>query len=316
LHIDAFEDHVSLQYKETKGDLVKDKYGRKHNTIMPRLIYVYEGIEKEAPKSKRNKLTAKQHFGRASGSIEELWDEVEEYIDETYDRDVLEKIYIKGDGAEWIKKGLEVLGAKTVFVLDKYHLNKYILQATSHLEADIKETRQAIYDAFSFEDKEDIRKIFKEILAKTQKETKKEAVKKSRTYILKQWEGIIIKNDDPHARLGCSAESHISHIYSARLSSRPLGWSELGVDKMARLRVYKANGGKIYDLIKYKEEKEKRVVAEEIRKSLEKEIKRKRQKYNNEWNAVLVGISSGKRDGLRVSLKALRGICGWLDFIK
>ncbi len=47
---------------------------------------------------------------------------------------------------------------------------------------------------------------------------------------------------------GCSAEGHVSHILSSRLSSRPLAWSKTGVDQMARLRVFVANGGNIYEL--------------------------------------------------------------------
>ena len=57
--------------------------------------------------------------------------------------------------------------------------------------------------------------------------------------------GIIIKNEDSDARIGCSAESY---ILSDRLSSRTLGGSTLGADKISRLWVYKASGGKIYNL--------------------------------------------------------------------
>ena len=49
----------------------------------------------------------------------------------------------------------------------------------------------------------------------------------------------------------CSAEGHISHIYADRMSSRPLGWSKTGADKMARLRVYKKNGGDMLYLVRY-----------------------------------------------------------------
>ena len=44
-----------------------------------------------------------------------------------------------------------------------------------------------------------------------------------------------------------SAEGHISHILSSRLSSRPNIWvgSVIGADEMARMRAYKANKGSI-----------------------------------------------------------------------
>ena len=44
---------------------------------------------------------------------------------------------------------------------------------------------------------------------------------------------------------GCAAEGDISHTYSDRMSSRPLGWSEHNVDKMERLRILRANGTNI-----------------------------------------------------------------------
>lgn len=47
---------------------------------------------------------------------------------------------------------------------------------------------------------------------------------------------------------GCSAEGHVSHILSSRLSSRPLGWYRKGVDQMSRLRVFASNGGDVYGL--------------------------------------------------------------------
>lgn len=72
---------------------------------MPRLVYIYEGIEKESLNSKRNKLINKHYFGGVYSNSEELWDEVECYIEEYYDSDKIEKIYICGDGASWIKKG-------------------------------------------------------------------------------------------------------------------------------------------------------------------------------------------------------------------
>jgi hypothetical protein len=310
LYIDADEDHVSLQFRNKKGDLKEDNYGRKQNTIMPRLVYVYEGIRSVSPKSKRHELYGKHYFGGVYSNSEKLWDEVSEYIDNNYDINILEKIYISGDGASWIKTGLDILGSKSRFILDKFHLNKYIIQATSHLEDTVGTARQAIYDSFSFEDKEDCKQIFDDILSVTDKKTKRKSVLRSRDYIMNQWDGIIIKNEDSDARIGCSAESHISHILSDRLSSRPLGWSTLGVDKMSRLRVYKANGGKIYDLVMYKQEKEKNKLEEEIKRSIDKSIKKKRINYNDGFNKELIALSTGKKDGLRASLKTLRGICG------
>lgn len=55
---------------------------------------------------------------------------------------------------------------------------------------------------------------------------------------------------------GCSAESHVSHVLSDRLSSRPKDWSKRGADRMSRLRCFEQNNGreKIIELVKYSRE--------------------------------------------------------------
>lgn len=62
LYIDADEDHVSLQFKEKKGDLAIGENNWKNNCVLAKLVYVYEGIGKEAPKSKRNRLVNPHYF--------------------------------------------------------------------------------------------------------------------------------------------------------------------------------------------------------------------------------------------------------------
>ena len=50
--------------------------------------------------------------------------------------------------------------------------------------------------------------------------------------------------------IGCSAEGHISHVLASRMSSRPMGWTIDGANKLTKLRLYKLNGGYIYILVK------------------------------------------------------------------
>ena len=99
LYIDADEDHVSLQYLEKKGDIKKPRI----NTVMPKLIYVYEDVNFDGSK---HELVNCHYFGGDYAGTEgtkELWQEVFDFITESYDEEVLEKIYINGDGADWIR---------------------------------------------------------------------------------------------------------------------------------------------------------------------------------------------------------------------
>lgn len=76
-----------------------------------------------------------------------------------------------------------------------------------------------------------------------------------RTYVLGNWATIrrTLRNKLVE---GCSAESHVSHVLSDRLSSRPMGWSQTGADRMSKLRCYEKNYGRegIIKLVRYSRE--------------------------------------------------------------
>jgi hypothetical protein len=74
-------------------------------------------------------------------------------------------------------------------------------------------------------------------------QSKRENMKKAKRYLSNNWE--VIKNLFREEKYRYSAEGHISHILSGRLSSRLMGWSVIGADEMVRMRTYKANGGSI-----------------------------------------------------------------------
>ena len=87
LYIDADEDHISLQFREKKGDLVKSENHRKNNNAIAKLVYIYEGIEKEALLSKRHKLINPYYFSRVCDgeANQKFWDEIFEYVDNHYE---------------------------------------------------------------------------------------------------------------------------------------------------------------------------------------------------------------------------------------
>lgn len=254
LYIEADEDHVS-----ERGN----KIG------MPKLIYVHEGNE---TKGKRNMLKNVHYIGCLGKNSEELWLEVAEYIDKKYDVKNIEKVYIGGDGATWIKEGLNWI-EKSEFVLDRFHLLKYINQAT----AEFPEYRSKLWYNINIYDPISVENIFKEIIEKTVDEKRKEKVKNSYKYVMKQWKGIEIYETDKKYLKGCSAEGHISHVYADRMSSRPRTWCDDGIDKMSRLRVFVSNGGKIYEeLIKNKKvntklKKYDKIIQRHIKQDVEEE---------------------------------------------
>ena len=56
------------------------------------------------------------------------------------------RINLNGDGAAWIKAGIKVL-PKAKFILDKFHMHKYIIAATSHLADSAEDAISEIYRA-------------------------------------------------------------------------------------------------------------------------------------------------------------------------
>ena len=139
------------------------------------------------------------------------------------------------------------------------------MAGTSHLEDSKNDAIADIYRAIHKKRKWMAEGVFDKILAITEKDTKRNAVERAKNYILTNWPGIMISMTGGDKNIRCSAEGHVSHVYSDRMSSRPLGWSKVGADKMARLRIYWKNGGKMLDLIRFqKRELPKAAGAEEV----------------------------------------------------
>ena len=69
----------------------------------------------------------------------------------------------------------------------------------------------------------------------------------TKEYILSNWMAAKIRLRDRETVIGSSTECHVSHVLSSRMSSRPMGWSRTGCDKMSHLRAYYMNKGDMLD---------------------------------------------------------------------
>lgn len=256
LYIDADEDHYHLQFQDRKGDLVRNGAGRKMNGAINKMIYVYEGIEPEAPKSKRNCLINPHYFCRGEAQDnKELWKEVFAYIEATYDISKIKRIYINSDGGSWIKNGYRGLSDVT-FVLDEFHLSKYIFKLTQHMKDSICDAKKELYDCIRYESKEEFLAIAERLrwCAKTEKDLKR--INEAATYIASSWTAAKLRLRKKDGVVGCSAEGHVYHLLSSRMSTLAMGWSRRGGSQMAHLREYYYNGGDMLELAKYQKRKE------------------------------------------------------------
>ena len=141
-----------------------------------------------------------------------------------------------------------------------------------------------------------------------------ERIESLRTYVLENWAAIkrTLRNKLVQ---GCSAESHVSHVLSDRLSSRPLSWSQKGADKMSKLRCYERNYGreKLLQLVRRGREERKLgatgtegISVKEIRlRDVLKEHYDASKKYIDGLHASIPGETVKKTFSIRNHLRLL-----------
>lgn len=166
LYIEADEDHVGNQDGKT---------------LEPKLVYVHEGYEKtsENEKNQRKKLINPRYFSGMYSNSDKLWIEVLDYINEAYDYEYIKKIYLSGDAALWIRNGLKWIH-KSEYVLDRFHLMKYVKKMTAHLDNSYEKEFWKLLKRGKKEELEVLCEVIKE---ETKIETKLESVKDSIRYI-------------------------------------------------------------------------------------------------------------------------------------
>lgn len=274
LYVEADEDHIALQYKKEKGDIKRYK-GHGDNGQIVKLAYVHEGHTE----GKRRELKNARYFGgiyEGTKGNEELWRSVKEYIEETYEVEGIKTIYFQSDGGGWMKRGIEELGAE--FVLDEFHISEYIKRM---VEAIGEETAEQEIREIIKEGKKKKLEDWEEKKEKELEEKRAIKLKKAMKYLTGNWKAVQRRMEKKEGILGSSTESHISHMLSARLSSLPMGWSKKGANGIAKLRIYRKNGGQVKELLKRRDEKGKEKEEWRVRDIInwEKRTSKKNGKY-------------------------------------
>ncbi len=301
IFIQVDEDHVKQRNK--KGCTISKIitiYTRKRTLTKPDRIPEVKQVRKE--------LVDKFTFSGLYKDMQEMWEDVAYYIDCTYKKEEVETAFVMGDGASYIKAGTEWI-AKSVFVLDTFHLEKYInnLNYDEYLKAKLQEAIDQ-FDPISTENimNEAIKKIEQEIeedkqLVRNTKrlENRLKKIKDTKIYLMNQWEGIEAHDKYKEKLTGCCQEGQVHHTLSERLSTDAKVWSENGIDEMSQLRAFTQNGGDIYQKIidiSTREKREKKI------QELEKRIRKKANKKLFGTTGIRIPISRA-RDELYYELK-------------
>lgn len=304
LFIEADEDHVAEQH----GHWSKENPG-----FISRLAYIYE-YKQEDPKIKgRKELVNTYYFSglyEGSKGVQQFWEEVQRFIELNYNSDELQRVFITGDGGNWIKSATTYVD-RSLYCVDKYHMTKYINKAANQMLDESEVAKASLY-----------RFIYKKQRSKFKEYTEKmfasannpEPILELQRYALGNWSAVMRSYHNKLMK-GCSAEGHVSHVLSDRLSSRPMGWSQTGADRMSKLRCYERNHGreKIIELVRYSREQRilKRTGTEDVnvKKISMREIMN--DHYNQSHSYIdriqvrMPGLTSRKTASIRTQLKLL-----------
>ena len=160
-------------------------------------------------------------------------------------------------------------------------------------------------------DKEGFKSYTERILRSADNE---KAVTDLQTFVLGNWAAVM---RTLHNRVisGCSAEGHVSHVLSDRLSSRPMGWSQTGADRMSKLRCYEKNYGreKIIELVKYSRKQrelkktgtDNEIIEKVTLRQIRSEHYDQAKSYIQRIQATIPGLTARKNASIRTQLRLM-----------
>lgn len=190
----------------------------------------------------RYTLTGCTQLVDARFTSESLLRKTEAFIHLFYDLDVLEKVYVYGDGAAWICQALDDSGFNVEHVHDCYHRFKMITYL--HNKFPRSKVRTRIQEALESNDWTKFDKMIKGLrkLAEGDKERTR-ALDRFETYFTQHWDGLVasVRKDIPKS---CT-EPMVYHALAVRFTTNPSGWSATGLGNLAEWRLLARNGGQI-----------------------------------------------------------------------
>ena len=201
---------------------------------MNKQAVIYEGL---STRNKRNKLInpyITSHIGP------DIWYEVYNNLALLYDTDKIEDIYILGDGATWIKSGVNII-PNSKYALDKFHLK----QAINHISQD-ELVKKILFNYIINDRKDDYKRLIKFLIHHQQRETRKETIKEKSKYIKRNWQATHVMYKEVF--IGCPMESAISHNIASIFSSVPKAYNRDNLEKYLSYRDLELNGYDIREL--------------------------------------------------------------------
>ena len=201
------------------------------NKICPCAI-VHEGYKESFVK--RKELKNIHYFASSKLNYEKLWEVIFNYVDQKYDINKFEAIFISGDGASGIKNYTNCF-PNAIFILDPFHYKKKHLKYLFKKEIELAN----IADNYIRNNMiDDFKKLVKIQIDKYPEQEK--YMKEHMNYIINNLDGIKNQNH-PLYKCPCSMEGHVNQGFARYITSSPYGFSEKGLENKLKLLVYHAN---------------------------------------------------------------------------
>lgn len=223
LFIEADGVNIALQREQRKKAEIK-------------IGIAYEGWQK---KSKgRYEVTGKTAYHSLSG--ERFWEGFSLKLAGRYDLSQIKQHIVGGDGAGWVKSGIDLLGG--TFQLDRFHLLRALRQALSQQ----KEQINPVYRACNEGDLPVAFRLLLEALNKA-KGKEKEQLKQVIGYLADNAQGlkdyrIDIGEAGKGLRRTGAIESNVDKLAANRLKKRGMSWTIAGANRMVCLTILAFEG--------------------------------------------------------------------------
>ena len=201
------------------------------NKICPCAI-VHEGYKESFVK--RKELKNIHYFASSKLNYEKLWEVIFNYVDQKYDINKFEAIFISGDGASGIKNYTNCF-PNAIFILDPFHYKKKHLKYLFKKEIELANIAD---DYIRNNMIDDFKKLVKIQIDKYPEQEK--YMKEHMNYIINNLDGIKNQNH-PLYKCPCSMEGHVNQGFARYITSSPYGFSEKGLENKLKLLVYHAN---------------------------------------------------------------------------
>ena len=208
------------------------KIGNRTPSVMTKIVLIHEGYDERLSTKKRKVLLNKHYISSSKLNPSDFWHLVFEYLDNKYDLNVVENIFISSDGGSWIETCSEVFhNAKTV--LDKFHCNKAMTYIFGK-----KKIKKIAMEYLKSKRTDDFNTLVEiEIQESPHKE---QYIREKANYLINHIDNIINQDDEAY-KVVCSMEGHVSHVLASRMASRPKAFCDSTIEGYVQALTAKAN---------------------------------------------------------------------------